>query len=89
MAPVFVASVRKFLLSIKIFEMIVFPTEKCLANFRHPISGWSMHGQPCLASKNFRKNNIHIQDQKLNGSVLKHGKLAYFQNVVNLNLTQA
>ena len=71
MAPLFVASFRKFLLSIKIFEMIVFPTEKWLANFRHPISGWSMYGQPCLASNNFGKNNIHIQDQKPRLTTLK------------------
>ena len=33
------------------------------------------YGQPCSASKNFDKNNIHIQCQKLNGSNLKYGKL--------------
>ena len=36
------------------------------------------------ASKNFEKHNIHIQSHKLNGSILKYGKLVYFQNVVNL-----
>ena len=48
-----------------------------------------MHGEPCLASKNFEKNNIHVWDQKLNGPILKYGKLVYLQNVVNLYLTQA
>ena len=30
---------------------------------------------------------IHIQGQKLNGSILKYGKLAYFQSLVNLYFT--
>ena len=44
--------------------------------------------KPCLASKNIEKNNIHIQVKKLNGSFLKYVKLVYFQNVINLYLTQ-
>ena len=48
-----------------------------------------MHDYPCLGSKNFEKNNVHIKGRKLHGSVLKYGKLAYFQNVVNLYLPQA
>ena len=48
-----------------------------------------MHGYPCLSSKNFEKNNVDIKGRKLHGSILKHGKLAYFQNVVNLYLPQA
>ena len=33
-----------------------------------------VHGLQCLASKKFWKNNIHIQGQKINGSILKNGK---------------
>ena len=57
--------------------------DQCIVSY-----AWPMHGQPCLASKNFEKNNIHIQGQKLNASILKYGKLLYFQKVVNLYLTQ-
>ena len=46
-------------------------------------------GQPCLAFQKFEKNNIHIQSQKLNGSVLKYEELVCFQNVVNFYLSQA
>ena len=48
-----------------------------------------MYGWPCLASKNFDKNNVHIEGQKFNGSITKYEKLVYFQNVVNIYLNQA
>ena len=57
---------------------------QCIVSHARP-----MHGYLGLASRNFEKNNIHIQGQKLNGSILKYGKLVYFQNAFNLSLTQA
>ena len=48
-----------------------------------------MYGYLCLVSKKFEKNNIYIQGQKPKGSVLKYGKLVWFQNTVSLYLTQA
>ena len=34
----------------------------------------AMHDQPCLSCKNYGKNNIHIQGQKLNSSTSKYEK---------------
>ena len=48
-----------------------------------------MHG-PCMASHALPLNILRkTQGQKLKDCISKYGKLAYFQNVVNLYLTQA
>ena len=55
------------------FDFISHLQHQCIV-----IHAWPIHGYPCLASKTFAINNVLIQVQKLNGSILKYGILVSF-----------